>query len=48
MNKLSRALEVSLQTVYRWEHGESKPNRENIEKLASTLGVPVQVLHDAA
>lgn len=30
---LARALEVSARTVFRWEHGDSKPQPRHLQKL---------------
>ncbi len=43
---LANELDVSRQSVYKWETGESKPEIEKIQKLAKILGVSFDYLLD--
>ncbi len=38
---IARAMDVSTQTVSRWEHGTRRPTLENLEQLATLTGKPL-------
>lgn len=42
--EFARHMGVSLQTVYRWEWGTSKPPRDKAQAIALTLGVALSSL----
>lgn len=42
--QLAKHMDVSLQTVYRWEWGESTPPRTRAQQLALVLGVSIDSL----
>ena len=44
MDKLSSAIQVSLNTVWRWESGNASPSVEIVTKLAKTLHITVDEL----
>lgn len=41
---LAELLEVSRQTVSKWENGQVRPSAENLARLSQVLGVPVDAL----
>ncbi len=41
---LAEMLDVSVQTVYRWESGERKPDSGNLIRIANTLGIQMEYL----
>ena len=41
---LAERLDVSVQTIYRWESGERKPDSANLVRLANTLGIGLDEL----
>lgn len=44
--QLAEALDVSRQTVSRWENGERVPASDNLARLSQVLGVPMESLLD--
>ena len=42
--KLAEMLDVSRQTISRWESGETLPSTDNLIRLSQTLGVSVDYL----
>ena len=44
LKEQSEVLNVSLNTIYRWEHDLSVPRRAVLEKIADIYNVPVQYL----
>jgi len=44
LNELSKALNVSLNTVYRWEHELSIPRKSALRKIADYYDVPFEWL----
>ncbi len=44
--KLAEAVDVSVMTVRRWEHGEFGPEFDRLDQIAEALSIPVIELFD--
>ena len=42
--KLAEKVNVSRQTIYKWEHGTAYPSSTNLEALSKIFGIPMDVL----
>ncbi len=40
--KLARKAKVSIRAVFKWEHGETIPRSDSLERLAKVFGVPLE------
>ena len=39
---LAKKIGVSFRAIYRWEHGETIPRSDSLERLAKVFGVPLE------
>jgi len=40
--KLARTVNVSIRAVFKWEHDETIPRSDSLERLAKVFGVPLE------